>query len=167
MMYNHQGRAGVRYHFKVACSKFRRAHSRRESQGVCLALQISPGRGEAGATLQGAKEHKGRFKEELTRIDGVFYLRAPFLYLLCCVQQLMRDFHLAASKCSRMFLMVWWVKLNFFDLHRPHRTYCLSWMRSWLLVSKALNTEGVQDKESRGKCWCSCFCVFLNEACRI
>lgn len=46
---------------------------------------------------------KGSFKEKLARKDGVFYLSAPLLYLLCCVRQLTGDFNLTDSNTPGCF----------------------------------------------------------------
>lgn len=74
-----------------------------------------------GKRLQGAEELEQLCREQRTsisearrrqvskgdshRIDGAFYLPAPLLYLLCCVLQLMGDFHLTGFKYSSLFLM--------------------------------------------------------------
>lgn len=76
---------------KLPAAEFWRTHSRRETQGVCLTLQMSPGRGEAGAALQGAKNLRLRgtakisFKEELARIDAIVLClcSTPISALLC------------------------------------------------------------------------------------
>lgn len=113
MMYNYQGKGSAQYQFKVACSTFRRTHTRGGTQGVCLALQISPGRGEAGAALQGAKSLHfrgntvGEFQRE-TRKNRWRVLSprsTPISALLCLpgCGGAEEDFHLEASSVSGCF----------------------------------------------------------------
>ena len=78
------------------------------AEGVCLTLQISPGRGEAGAALQGAKNlHlKGEVSKRETRREKVpcfiFLLLSPISALLCSAATAW-IFHLQASNAPGCF----------------------------------------------------------------
>ncbi len=92
---------------------------RRNPRCLSRSLQISPGRGEAGAALQGAKNlHLGgapnrSFKEELAknRWRVLSFCSTPISALLCSAAY--GGFSPASFKYSRLFLMARWVKFNF------------------------------------------------------
>lgn len=128
MMYNYQGKGSARYQFKVACSIFRRTHSRGETQGVCLALQISPGRGEAGVALQGAKSlhlrgnTEGEFQREAHKNRWrVLSLRSTPTSALLCLPGCREGergtiFTWKLQEFQNVFNGKRWVKFNFFFL---------------------------------------------------
>lgn len=112
MIHNYQGKGSARYSFKIAWSEFWRTHSRRETQGICLALQISPGRGgEAGGALQGAKNlhlrgnTEGKFQREARkkRWGVLSFSSTPISALLCSAAY--GGFSPDRFKYSRLFLM--------------------------------------------------------------
>lgn len=152
-----RGKAAQGINFKLPGANFWRTHSRRETQGVCLALQISPGKREAGAALQGAKTSISEVcrrevsKRNSHRIDGVFHLSAPLL----CISVLWRSaayggFSPDSFKYCGLFLMARWVKSNF--LTCAVLTGDLSWTDR-LLVLNALHAEGGVQGNKRWEKW--------------